>query len=105
MHLLAIEGVFDPGCGLGPVGDTDENRRCPESRIRPGFRRFAPVIAEKVVAVDDEIRQGFFRLCSAIEIVLDLAIVVDVVQAGVLVGLGARDRVVPHNDARRLDQA
>ena len=93
-----------PRRGLGAVGDRDHRRRRRRALRRPPPRGLAPVVAEQVVAVEHQVRQRIGRRGLAVEVVLHLRVVVEVVEAGP-VALGVRRGVVAHHHARRLDQA
>ena len=80
-----VEGMLDPGCRLGAVGHGDHHGRS-ERRAslpclprRPVLGRLAPVVAEQVVAVHDQVRQRLLGSGVPAQVVLDLGIVVDVV--------------------------
>ena len=48
---------------------------------RPIIGGFAPIVAEQVIAVHDQVRQRLLGPGPPVQIVLDLGIVVDVVEA------------------------
>ena len=102
--LLAVKGVLDPGCGFGAIGDGNHHRRDCNFILLPLLRSLPPVVAEQVIAVGHEVGQRFFRPGPAVQVVFDLRVVIDVVQAR-LIGLGVRHRVVADHNARGFHQA
>ena len=105
---VVVERVLDPRRGFGAVGHGDHHWRGrrglavrPLRRPLPGD--FAPVVAEQIVAVGHQIRQWLLGPSASVQVVLDLGVVVDVVEARP-VGLGVRARVVANHHAWRLDE-
>ena len=99
-----VEGVLDARRGLGAVGDGDHRRRRLEPRGGPSPGGLAPVVSEQVVAVEHQIGKRLPGPGPAVQIVLDLRVVVDVVEAG-FPGAGVGQGVVPDDHPRRLDEA
>ena len=77
-----VEGVLDTRRGLGAVGDGDHRRRRLEPRGGPSPGGLAPVVSEQVVAVEHQIGKRLPGPGPAVQVVLDLRVVVDVVEAG-----------------------
>ena len=80
MDLLMVKRVFDARGRLGAIGHGDHDGRRFEADVCPGLCRLAPVVAEKVVAIDDEIRQRLLGLRLAVEVVFYFGIVIDVIE-------------------------
>ena len=99
-----VEGVLDARRGLGAVGNGDHRRRRLEPRGSPSPGGLAPVVSEQVVAVEHQIGKRLPGPGPAVQVVLDLRVVVDVVEAG-LPGAGIGQGVVPDDHPRRLDEA
>ena len=101
---LTVERVLDPSGGLGAVGHGDHHGRGDTPPRRPVPDGLAPVVAEQIVSVHHQVRQGLLRSGRPVQIVPDFRIAVDVVEAG-LVRPGVGHGVVADHHPRRLDQA
>jgi len=104
MDAAAIEGVLHPRRRLGAVADRDHHRRCAALLAAPGLECLPPVIAQQVVGVQHQVGQRLLGLGPAVQVVLDVRVTVDVVQAA-LVGFGVRHGIVADHHARRFHQA
>ena len=102
--LFAVEGVLDPGCGFGAIGDGNHHRRNIELVLLPRLRGLTPVVAEQVIAVGHEVGQRLFRSGPPVQVILYLRVVIDVVQTR-LIGLGVRHGIVADHNARSFHQA
>ena len=103
-HPPGVEGVLDARRGLGAVGDGDHHRRGLEPHGGPSPGGLAPVVSEQVVAVEHQIGKRLPGPGPAVQVVLDLRVAVDVVEAG-FPGAGIGQGVVPDDHPRRLDEA
>jgi hypothetical protein len=103
--LSVGEGVGDSRGGLSGVRDGDHDRRGPVAGCNPFHLLLLPVEAEEVVGGVEEIGEGL-GLFGALagEVVVDLRIRVEVVEAGPVV-VGPRVGVVADDDAGGLDEA
>ena len=90
-------------CGLGAVADRDHDGRGGLAHLGPLALRLPPVIAQQVVGVQHQVGQRLLRPGLAVQVVLDVRVVIDVIEPR-FVGPGVRHGVIAHHDARRLHQ-
>ncbi len=99
-----VKCVLDSCGSLSAVGNGDHHWRRFGSTRFPCLRRLPPIIAQKIVAIDHQVWQRHLRICVSVQIVFDIRVIVDMVEAR-FVGPGIWNSVIPDHYARGLDEA
>ena len=102
VYLIAVEGILDPGCSLSPVGHRDHDRRRGKAIFFPPFGSLKPVLAQEIVAVDDQVGKGLVGLGLPVQVLFDPF--VDVIELR-SVRPSIWHAVVPYDHSGSLHQA
>ena len=102
--ILRVECVLDTGSRLRAVGDRYHHRRSRVPLLPPVLGGLPPIVPQQIVGVRYQIGKPLLRLRLAVQVILHITVVVDVVEART-VRLRVGNRIVSDYHARRLDQA
>ena len=103
-NAFMIKGILDARRRFCSVSHGDHDRRHGRPGFLPCLVQHLPILAQQIVRLRDQIRQRFFRLGGAVDIVFYRIVGIDVIELG-FEGFCIRHSIVPNNDAGRFDKA